>query len=124
MEEIDGRLVETKSPVDFKSMTTEDKRSQEDRINALIEACQLKPDGEGFYIIDDSAVSELLMIAESFGHDPMWVYHRANKNLHAVNTPLLHAIARVKGYAPGWAWHKKKELRKRNSGIEKIVNYG
>jgi superfamily II DNA or RNA helicase len=120
MEEIDGRLVEVPGPVDLRSRPVEEQREYEDKVNALVEACQLKPDGEGLYKIDESAVSELLMIAEGFGHQPMWVYHRVSEGQMAVNVPLLHAIAKVKGYEPGWVWHKKKELRGRNAGIDNL----
>jgi DNA repair protein RadD len=121
IEEVDGRLIEIKGPVDLRTRPIEDQREYEDKINELIERCQLQPDGQGLYRIDESAVSELIMIAEGFGHQPMWVYHRVNANLHTVNVPLLHAIAKVKGYAPGWAWHKKKEIQGRNAGVDKMT---
>jgi superfamily II DNA or RNA helicase len=120
MEEIDGRLVEIKGPIDLRSRPVEEQREYEDKVNELVDRCQLQPDGDGLYKIDESAVSELLMIAESFGHQPMWVYHRVTTGM-AVNIPLLHAIAKVKGYEPGWVWHKKKELRGRNSGADRMV---
>ena len=116
MEEVDGRLIEVKGPIDLTKRPIEEQREYEDKVNELIERCQLQPDGDGLFKIDESAVSELLMIAEGFGHQPMWVYHRVNTNVHAINVPLLHAIASVKGYSPGWVWHKKKELRGRNAG--------
>lgn len=120
IEEVDGRLVEVKGPVDLRSRPVEEQREYEDKVNDLIERCQLQPDGAGLYKIDESAVSELLMIAEGFGHPPMWVYHRVSVGHMAINVPLLHAIAKVKGYNPNWVWHKKKELRGRNAGIDKM----
>lgn len=121
IEEIDGRLIEVKGPIDLTKRPIEEQREYEDKINELIERCQLQPDGQGLYKIDESAVSELIMIAEGFGHQPMWVYHRVNANLHTVNIPLLHAIAKVKGYVPGWVWHKKKELTGRNTGMKNMM---
>ena len=121
IQEIDGRLVEVKGPIEFKSRPRGEQREIVDRINELIMACQLQPDGGGLYKMDESAVSELLMIAESLGHDAMWVYHRVSADMLAINFPLLHAIAKVKGYKPGWAHYQGKELRKRNKGVDKIM---
>jgi superfamily II DNA or RNA helicase len=118
IEEVEGRLVEVKGPVEFKKRPREEQREIQDRIGQLIEACQLQPDGQGMFKIDESAVSELLMIAESLGHDIMWVYHRVTQGV-AVNYPLLHAIARVKDYKPGWAYWQAKELDKRHTGLNK-----
>lgn len=121
IQEVDGRLVEVKGPIEFKSRPRGEQREIVDRINELIVACQLQPDGSGLYKMDESAVSELLMIAESLGHDAMWVYHRVSADMLAINFPLLHAIAKVKGYKPGWAHYQGKELRKRNKGVDKIM---
>jgi len=121
IEEVDGRLIEVKGPVEFKSRPPEEQRGITDRINQLITACELKPDGTGLYKIDESAVSELLTIAESLGHDAMWVYHRVSAEMLAVNWPMLYAIAKVKGYKKGWPWYQAKELEKRNKGVDKIA---
>ncbi len=121
IEEVDGRLVEVKGPVELKKRPREEQREIIDRINELIVACELKPDGKGLYKIDESAVSELLMIAESLGHDVMWVYHRVSCDMLAVNWPMLYAIAKVKGYKHGWPYVQAKKLEKRNKGVENIM---
>lgn len=120
IEEVDGRLIEVKSPIEFKKRPPGEQREITDRINELIDACKLRPDGKGLYIIDESAVSELLIIAESLGHDAMWVYHRVSCDMLAVNWPLLYAIAKVKGYKHGWPYYQAKEINKRNEGVDKI----
>lgn len=123
MEEVEGRLIEVKGPIELKKRPAEEQREIQDNIGRLIEACQLQPGGDGMYRIDDSAVSELLMLAESLGYrDAMWVYHRVSAGMMAVNVPMLYAIERVKGYKQGWAWHKKKELQGRNDGVNKMMN--
>ena len=121
IEEIDGRLVEVKTPVEFKKRPAEEQREIQDGIGRLIEACQLLPDGDGYFKIDDSAVSELLMLAKSLGYDEMWVYHRVSEGMLAVNVPLLHAIARVKAYKTGWVYVKTKELNKAKTGLKKML---
>ena len=122
IEEVDGRLVEVKGPVELKKRPPEEQREIQDNIGRLIEACQLQPDGaDGLFKIDESAVSELLVIAESLGYDAKWVYHRCTTGM-AVNYPLLHAIAKVKDYKPGWAYWQGKELKGRNAGVEKMMD--
>jgi superfamily II DNA or RNA helicase len=113
LEEVDGRLVEIKGPIELKARPPEEQREITDRINELTEACQLQPDGDGMYKIDLEAVSELLMLAESLGYDDRWVYHRVSAGQHAVNHPLLHAIAKIKGRKPGWCYYQAKELKKK-----------
>ena len=121
IEEVDGRLVEVKGPIEFKSRPAGEQREITDRINELIAACALQPDGGGLFKIDESAVSELLTIAESLGHDAMWVYHRVSCDQLAVNIPMLFAIARVKGYKRGWPYYQAKKLQKRNKGVDNIM---
>jgi superfamily II DNA or RNA helicase len=113
LKEVDGRLVEIKKPIEFKDRPPEEQRALADRIDVLCEACQLKPDGDGLFKLDESAVSELLMIAESLGHDDKWVYHRVNAGKVTVNYPLLHAIAKVRGRKPGWAYYVGKEMKEK-----------
>lgn len=113
LEEVDGRLVEIKGPIELKTRPPEEQREITDRINELTEMCKLQPDGEELYSINLEAVSELLMIAESLGYDDRWVYHRVSGDMHAVNHPLLHAIAKIKGRKPGWCYYQAKELKKK-----------
>lgn len=121
IEEVDGRLIEVKGPIEFKSRSAGERREITDRINELIDACALKRDGMGFYKIDESAVSELLTLAESLGHNVMWIYHQVSADMLAVNWPLLYAIAKVKGYKRGWPYYQAEELEKRNKGVDKIM---
>jgi superfamily II DNA or RNA helicase len=112
LEEVDGRLVEIKGPVELKSRPPEEQREIVDRVNELVEMCQIRPE-DNVLEIDLSAVSELLTIAESLGYDSKWVYHRVSADMLAVNHPLLHAIGKVKGYKPGWAYYQGKEMVKK-----------
>jgi superfamily II DNA or RNA helicase len=121
IEEVDGRLVEAKAPIELKSRPVEEQREITDRINELCDACQLQADEQGHLKIDESAVTELLMIAESLGYDDRWVYHRVSADMMAINWPLLHAIAKIKGRKPGWCYYQAKELRKRNAGVDKMT---
>lgn len=120
MQEVDGRLVEIKGPVELKSRPFEEQREITDRINELCDLCQIRPE-DNVLELDLSVVEELLRIAESLGYDAKWVYHRVSADMMAVNYPLLHAIAKVKGYKPGWCWHQAKELRGRNAGVNKMM---
>lgn len=118
IEEIDGRLIEVKGPVELKKRPREEQREIQDNISRLIEACQLQEDGNGFYKVDETAVSELLMLAESLGYDYMWVYQRVTMGM-AVNYPLLHAIAKVRNFKTGWVHYKGAKLQKRFAGLKK-----
>jgi superfamily II DNA or RNA helicase len=60
------------------------------------------------------AVGKLLAIAADTGREVMWVYHRlTDEGAHAVNWPLLHEIARQKGYKPGWPYMQSQLLKAR-----------
>jgi len=109
LQEVDGRLIEAKGPVELKARPMEEQREITDRINELCEQCQIRPD-DNVLELDLSVVSELLSIAAALGYDEKWVYHRVSNGSMAINYPLLHAIAKVKGYKPGWAWYQGKEL--------------
>jgi superfamily II DNA or RNA helicase len=115
LKEVDGRLVEVKGPIELKDRPPEEQREVVDRLEELCEACKLKEDKEGLYKLDESAVSELLMLAESLGYNDRWVYHRVNAGNMTINYPLLHAIAKVRGFKPGWAFYTGKDLEKRRA---------
>jgi superfamily II DNA or RNA helicase len=112
IKEVDGRLVEINGPVTFTERPPEEQREIVDKINELCEKCKIDP-SDNVLEIDLSAVSELITIAESLGHDTKWVYHTVSNGSMAINYPLLHAIATVKGYKPGWAYYQGQQLSKR-----------
>ena len=112
--EVDGRLIEQKGPVPLKDRDFEEQREFHDRINACKdeynEALKLGK-------IDYGPVKNLCFLADQLGYSIMWVYHQLNELEHAINTPLLFAISKVKGYKSGWVHFKKQEMQKRNRGI-------
>jgi len=105
LEQIEGSLKEIKSPVEWKSRPFWERRDYVDKINAEIESYHRKP-GPG-------PVEELIGIADALGRDPMWVYWRLSEGQRLVNVSLLHEIARIKGYKPGWAHFRGEAVRKR-----------
>jgi superfamily II DNA or RNA helicase len=121
IEEVDGRLVEIKGPIELKKRPVKEQKEITERIDQLAAACRLKEDGQGLYKINLDSVSELLMIAESLGYDALWVYHRVSDGMLAINHPLLHAIAKIKGFKPGWCYHQAEELKKRNVGVNAMI---
>jgi len=62
--------------------------------------------------IKPGPIGEMLRLAEDIGYDAMWAYRKMNNFSHMVNIALLTEIARQKGYAQGWVYHKQRELRK------------
>jgi DNA repair protein RadD len=111
IKEIDGRLVEQKGPVPLDELPWEMKKDYQDRISAAREAYREAAE-EGR--VDFGPIRELIIIAEKLGRSIMWVYYELNELNHAVNVPLLSAIAEIKGYAQGWIYYKRKELAKKN----------
>ena len=120
LKEIDGRLVEIEGPVKLNDRPDEERREYVDRINADVAAYQ---EAERTGEIDESAVADLLKAAEELGRGAMWVYWTLSSTYldkdgvrvprKSVNSPLLYAIGRIKGYKQGWAWMKKDEIRQR-----------
>lgn len=94
--EVDGRLVEVKGPIKLKDRTDVEKIEISDRIRTA------KKNGD---------LRELLDIAEKLGRRELWVYHQLCEDRYTVNHTLLHEIARIKGYKPGWAWFAGKKLK-------------
>ena len=115
---VDVPLEERTGPTRFADLLPEEKRDVQDRIGRATEAA-LASDGA----VLSGPIGELLAVAAELGRSPMWVYHwlTEKENAHralegkgarlTVNAPLVHEIARQKGYKPGWAWFKIKEIR-------------
>lgn len=112
VEEIDGRLIEITGPIQFKDRDPLERQDFIDRINRYIDEYQTAAEtGE----ILPGPVGEMLKIAADLGYSIMWVYHKlTGTDKKAVNIPLLHEIARNKGFKPGWVYFKRKELQNRN----------
>lgn len=106
---VEATLTERTPPKSWATLEPEERRDVQDRIARACEAARVPaPDGG----IDIEAVRELVSIAEELGRNIMWAYHLVSEGRLTANVPLLHAIAKIKGYSPGWCWYKQQELRK------------
>lgn len=97
-------LDEIKKPVALKDRPENEKREFQDRI------------GEQILIYKEnknmSAVAELLKIAEELGYGVLWVYWKLTSDERkTINIPLLHEIARIKKYKPGWAYFQMQKIK-------------
>lgn len=63
--------------------------------------------------IQSGAIGELLDEAKRTGKQPMWVYHRLNRNRYSANVTLITEIGRQCGYDPKWAGHRIDEIHAR-----------
>jgi hypothetical protein len=108
IEVVDTDLKEVEAPVKLRDRPVEERREIQDRINDLTHQFERESNGTK---IAKGPIGDMLNVALLIGRQPMWVYHRLNNNKYLVNKPLLHEIARQKGYRPGWVWMKTKELK-------------
>jgi superfamily II DNA or RNA helicase len=100
---IEGQLEQVKGPVKFTDLEEEKKQKYVDRINESVhnyQACG-----------DDRSLIDLLQVAKELNRGPLWVYNRLTTG-HTVNVSLLHAIAKIKKYKPGWVWFQRQRLKK------------
>jgi superfamily II DNA or RNA helicase len=109
-EEIDAELTEAEAPpLKLGERPREERREINDRIGRAVD--EFKAAG-GNPKIAGGAVLELVELADCLGRSPIWVYHLLSENRHLINVPLLHEIARIKKYKPGWAYFQKQRLLK------------
>jgi hypothetical protein len=102
---IPAELVELKKPVPLNQRLPEERREIQDQIGAA--ALEYKT-GE-----TKSAIEKLLEIADSLGYKDLWVYHRlTDENRYTVDVTLLAAIARIRGYKPGWVHYARKKINR------------
>ena len=66
-------------------------------------------------------VADLLKVADDLGRKPFWVYWVLSEGMNSVNVPVLHEIARIKKYKPGWAYFKGKEISEKLEQRRKAV---
>lgn len=94
---IPAELVEAPKIVPLHDRPIAERREVEDRIGAAVAA---------------GAIAELLKIADELGYRELWVYHRlVETSRHSVNVTILHEIARIRGYKPGWAYFAAKKIK-------------
>lgn len=113
MKEVEGRLVEV-GPTPFKELPPEERREVMDGVNSAVK--EFHTSGG----ISPGAVGQLLKIAENLGRNPLWVYYKLTEYVdetgspvrrQSVNIPLLHEIARQKGFKPGWVHYQSERLK-------------
>jgi hypothetical protein len=103
---VSTQLEEIKKPVSFNERPLPERREIQDRIGSAI----LEYKSE----MSSGAVGKLLAIADELGRREMWVYWMLTREERkTINVTLLHEICRQRGYKPGWAWWKAKEIRGR-----------
>jgi len=110
MIEIKTDLQELSKPVALSDRPYEERKEIQDQIgSAVLEYSTAEKTG----VILPGPVGELLRIAESLGYNIMWTYWRlTDESRKTVNIPLLHEIARQKGFKKGWVFFKMQELKK------------
>jgi hypothetical protein len=107
LQEIEAQLVEAASPVKLADRAPDERREYQDREAEAVEAFR---EAEALGRIEPGPVGVLLEMAEDLGRSPMWVYWRLAEGRRTVNVPLIHEIARQKGYKPGWAYFRKRVI--------------
>lgn len=101
---VPAELQEAPKPKPLNERPPEERRDIQDQIGAAILEYKTEP-GPG-------PVERLLKIADSLGYREMWVYWRLTDDARlTVNIPLLHEIARVRGYKPGWVYFATKKVK-------------
>ena len=101
---VPAELTEIKKPVSLNQRPPEERREIQDQIGAAVLEYKTNP--------GPLVVEKLLKIADDLGYQPLWVYHRlTEESRYTVNVPLLHEIARLKGYAPGWVFFTTKKIK-------------
>ena len=115
---VEADLTERTPAASWASLDPAEKRDVQDRIARATERARI-PAADGG--IDIEAVRELLAVADELGRSFMWVYHTICEGRITANVSLLHAIARVKKYSPGWVWYKQKELRQRTVNEREVI---
>ena len=103
LEKVAVDLVEAPSPAPFNERPLEERREYAERIHQAVEKCKDE--------VVPEAITELLSVARKLGRNPLWVYWKLSKRRRTVNVPLLHEIARQKGYKPGWAPFQYQKIR-------------
>jgi superfamily II DNA or RNA helicase len=106
---VDVPLNEIKAPLRMRAMLPEERREIQDAIaKAISEARYGLTQGK----IIRGPIAELVGIAEQLHYHIMWVYWQlTDESRRTVNVPLLHEIARIKGYKPKWAQYQAERIR-------------
>lgn len=112
LETVEAKLEERTPPRAWSVLEPGERVDVQDRVGRATDAwlAALAEEPPRF---DPGPVGELLAVASELGRREMWVYwHLCEREptRRGVNIPLLHEIARQRGYKPGWAWFKRKQI--------------
>lgn len=103
---IEADLKEIEKPLPFTERPYHERREFQDRIGSAVIEYKNNP-GPG-------PIELLLQIADELGYSVLWAYWRLTENDRlTINIPVLHEIARIKNYKPGWVYFQEKKIRKK-----------
>ncbi len=107
-------LEEIKKSIPLKERPIEERREIQDMIGAAVM--------DWGNNMDPGAIGELMKIQQELGYNILWIYWKLTEDgQHTINYPVLHEIARQKGYKPQWVHFitKKVRLQKQTKKIER-----
>jgi hypothetical protein len=101
---IPADLKEIEKPIPLKERPPEERREIQDEI--AIAALDYKNNA------NPDAIGKLIKIQEKCGYNILWIYWKlTEKSRHTINYPVLHDIAKQKGYKPQWVHFITKKIR-------------
>lgn len=101
---IPTELEEIKKPMPLKDRPFSERREIQDRIGSAIADYKLNANNQ--------AITELIKIQEELGYNILWIYWRlTDDNRYTINYPVLHEIAKQKGYKTGWVHFIVKKIK-------------
>lgn len=110
-------LEKAPKPVSMAKMPSLERKKYQDNINSIV--MQYKTDPSNDLIV------ALLKIAKECGYAVTWVYHQLTSDeRYTVNIPLLHEIAKIKGYKSKWVHFvidKIKKQKEQNKLYEEVM---
>lgn len=111
--------LEVVKPQKLNERPEEERREFIDKINHEIRDFK---EGQTTGKILPGPVGKLLELAVQLDRSVMWVYWRLTaEDRETVNIPLLHEMARQKGYKKGWAWHQQKKVKEQMKRNKKEI---
>jgi superfamily II DNA or RNA helicase len=60
-------------------------------------------------------------MARTLGYSPMWTYWKINENRNVIDTFTLRHIAKLHGYAAGWAYYREREIREKLKAEKELM---
>lgn len=101
---VPAELKELEKPIALKDRPEHEQREIQDKIALATIDYQNN--------MNPGAVGELIKIQEMLGYNILWIYNKlTNFDRYTINYPLLHEIARQKGYKSGWVYFITKKIK-------------